>query len=449
MSQALSLKCNICGVQLKSVAEAQQHGEATGHADFSESTEAVLNLQCKICGKPCRSETEKDLHTKRTGHTEFEDRTNESAKAVDTEEEMKQLETEMKEELGLPVKAKGVSDDDKGKGPAEEGGDTEMTDAPPEMVEPEVDQAALDELATMGFPRNRCVRALYETGTSSVEQAVNWIVEHGEDEGIDEPLLVPKGGEPKKKLTKEEARAKAEELRKQMAAKKEKEEKEMERLREQERIRSGKELLKAKKQEEELQLKRNLEARRIEKEEEARAKEKIRAKLEEDRKERRRKLGLPEELTEEEKERERQREAEKAAKAKEEAEKKAAAGLIVKPVTKIEAMRAVLVDIKKCNPGKDEEVTTCFKTLLLYLGNVAKNPDEEKYRTIKLTNAAYLKRVGSMGGQPFLEKVGFTLGEGPEGPVLTLARGDVDMVLINSAGGELNSAISNPFFGVL
>ena len=88
MSQALSLKCNVCGIQLKSVAEAQSHGEATGHADFAESTEAVLNLTCVACGKPCRSETEKDIHTKRTGHAEFVDKTDETATAMDTEGEL-------------------------------------------------------------------------------------------------------------------------------------------------------------------------------------------------------------------------------------------------------------------------------------------------------------------------------------------------------------------------
>lgn len=41
MAQALSLKCDICGTQLRSVKEAQDHGEATGHAAFSESTESV------------------------------------------------------------------------------------------------------------------------------------------------------------------------------------------------------------------------------------------------------------------------------------------------------------------------------------------------------------------------------------------------------------------------
>ena len=58
-----------------------------------------------------------------------------------------------------------------------------------------------------------------------------------------------------------------------------KEEAELERLREKERIRSGKELLEAKRKEDDLKLKRNLELRRIEKEEEQRARDKIRVKL--------------------------------------------------------------------------------------------------------------------------------------------------------------------------
>lgn len=104
-------------MQLRSVAEAQSHGEATGdhlneaalcaasmlsvlvdggqlgtaedlryapganpvpratgHSNFEESTEAVVTLECADCGKPCRSETEQDLHTKRTGHSSFRDK---------------------------------------------------------------------------------------------------------------------------------------------------------------------------------------------------------------------------------------------------------------------------------------------------------------------------------------------------------------------------------------
>ena len=38
---AQSLVCNDCGLQLKSVKEATDHNEATGHADFAESVQKV------------------------------------------------------------------------------------------------------------------------------------------------------------------------------------------------------------------------------------------------------------------------------------------------------------------------------------------------------------------------------------------------------------------------
>ena len=97
---------------------------------------------------------------------------------------------------------------------------------------------------------------------------------------MNEPLLIEdessaaKGVKTVSKMTAEEAKAKADELRRNAAAKKAErllEEREMERLREQERIRSGKELTEAKKMEDELSLKRNIEQRRAEKEEMDRA----------------------------------------------------------------------------------------------------------------------------------------------------------------------------------
>jgi UBX domain-containing protein 1/4 len=58
----LSLRCGDCGAQLRSVEEAQAHAESTNHANFVESTEAVLNLVCSNCGKPCRSHTVRSHH---------------------------------------------------------------------------------------------------------------------------------------------------------------------------------------------------------------------------------------------------------------------------------------------------------------------------------------------------------------------------------------------------
>lgn len=50
MSAAKSYVCNECGLQLRSIKEAQDHGEVSGHSDFAESEEAVLTLVCEECG---------------------------------------------------------------------------------------------------------------------------------------------------------------------------------------------------------------------------------------------------------------------------------------------------------------------------------------------------------------------------------------------------------------
>uniref|UniRef100_A0A0E0K041 UBA domain-containing protein n=1 Tax=Oryza punctata TaxID=4537 RepID=A0A0E0K041_ORYPU len=411
----LSLRCGDCGVLLRSVEEAQAHAEATNHANFSESTEAVLNLVCAACGKPCRSQTEVDLHTKRTGHTEFTDKTMEAAKPIDLE--------------APPPKPAGEAMDVDASASAE----------PQEMVAPEVNKEMLADLEAMGFTTARATRALHFSGNSTIEGAINWLSEHQEDPDIDEPLLVPANtitDANKPSLSPEEMKIKAQELRERARKKKEEEERRMEREREKERIRIGKELLEAKRIEEDNERKRMIEMRRLEKEEEKRAREKIRQKLEEDKAERRRKLGLP---------------PEDPAAAKPSApppveEKKSA--LPVRPATKAERMRDCLRNLKQQNKDDDAKVKRAFQTLLTYIGNVAKNPDEEKFRKIRLTNATFQERVGNLhGGIEFLQLCGFEKLEGNE--FLFLARDKVDKAVLNTAGAELNSAITNPFFGVL
>lgn len=86
-----------------------------------------------------------------------------------------------------------------------------------EFVEPEVDTAAVQALMDMGFGRNRALRAVYCTGSTSVEQCVQWIMDHEADEDLDNPLLVPKSkSQPQdtKPLDPVEAMARLEELRK-------------------------------------------------------------------------------------------------------------------------------------------------------------------------------------------------------------------------------------------
>lgn len=417
---ALSLRCKDCDTLLKSVVEAQAHNELTGHANFEETTVAVTRLVCTECGKSCRTDAEKDLHTKYTGHSAYEDKTGE-AEAINTEKEFQQIKEQATED-------------------ADEGPSKVGSVEPEELVPPVVDQAFLSELRDMGFSENKAVRAIHYAGASSVEAAVNWIVEHDQDVDIDEPLLVPKSkATPKPKLSAEEAKAVAQELARKAKEKREREERELEAQRERERIRMSKEMQAAKRKEDDLALKRNYEARQREKDEAKKAKEKIRQKLEEDRLERRRKLGLPE-LTEEELREERERIE------REEAEKEAKRLAFIKPVAVLEKLRAKLVDMKKSCGDNSEQFKTAANTLTKYLGNIARSPDEDKFRAIKLDNAAFVSRVATVpGAVDFLELVGFTRSD----TLLNMPRDKVNLELLNSAGGELHNAVTNPFFGAL
>ncbi|CAA0819863.1 ubiquitin-associated (UBA)/TS-N domain-containing protein [Striga hermonthica] len=396
----VSLKCGDCGTLLKSVEEAQEHAELTKHANFVESTEAVLNLVCSDCGKPCRSKTESDLHTKRTGHTEFVDKTSETAKPISLEAPKLNDDVSM-EEAGLGS----ISQQE-------------------EMVAPEVSQQLLAELEDMGFPKERAVRALHFSGNSSLEDAANWIVEHENDPDIDKMLLVPVSSKqpqaPKPSLTPEEIKLKQQELRERARKKKEEEEKRMEREKEKERIRVGKELLEAKRIEEENERKRILALRKAEKEEERRAREKIRQKLEEDKAERRRKLGLPVEES-------------SAAKSSAPVVEEKKSFLPVRPATKAEQMRECLRTLKQNHKDDDAKVKTAFNTLLTFAKNVATNPNEEKFRKIRITNANFQERVGKLkGGIEFLELCGFEKMEG--GEFLYLPKEKVDIAVLHSAG---------------
>eukprot|EP00245_Coleochaete_scutata_P014326 TRINITY_DN6061_c0_g1_i1.p1 TRINITY_DN6061_c0_g1~~TRINITY_DN6061_c0_g1_i1.p1 ORF type:complete len:413 (+),score=101.42 TRINITY_DN6061_c0_g1_i1:64-1302(+) len=412
MAGGKSLICGDCGVQLRDAEEAMAHGQTFGHTNFSESTEAVLSLVCTTCGKPCRSSQEKDLHTTRTGHKEFYDKTNEMAAEL---------------VLETPASTSGAA------------GVGDVTDGT-KLVVPTVNEELKLELEGMGFSTAKATRALYYSGASDVEGAINWIIEHESDKDIEEMPMVPEGSSKKPTLTPAEQRAKAQELVERARKIKEEEEKKMEREREKERIRAGKEILEAKRIEEEQERRRIIAFRKAEKEEERRARERIRQKLEEDRAERRRKLGLPPEDPAD------QQKAQEAPPAKE--PEKPKASLPVRPATKAEQMRSTLRTLKQTHKGDDAQVKRAFETLLTYIGNVARSPGEEKFRKIRLTNATFKDRVGKFEeGLTFLKLCGFE--SDSTGEFFVLAQDKVDMVLLNTAGSELDSAIKNPFFGVL
>ncbi|KAK6122804.1 hypothetical protein DH2020_043447 [Rehmannia glutinosa] len=354
--------------------------------NFVESTEAVLNL-------------ESDLHTKRTGHTEFVDKTSEAAKPISLEAPKPKDDVEMDE--------------------AGDGSSSQQE----EMVVPEVNQQLLAELEEMGFPKERAIRSLHFSGNSSLEAAANWIVEHENDPDIDQMPLVPvsskKPEAPKPSLTPEEIKQKQQELRSiidnngflphdthQIG-----------------KNSSGKELLEAKRIEEENERKRQYVIAGL-----GLLYSGVLA-------ERRRKLGLPPDEP-------------SAVKPSAPPVEEKKSFLPVRPATKAEQMRECLRTLKQNHKDDDAKVKTAFNTLLTFAKNVATNPNEEKFRKIRLTNANFQDRVGKLkGGIEFLELCGFEKIEG--GEFLYLPREKVDIAVLHSAGSELNSAINNPFFGVL
>lgn len=59
----------------------------------------------------------------------------------------------------------------------------------------EFNETAMQSLIDMGFPENRVKRALFNTGNSNPESAMNWLFEHMEDADIDDPFVVPSNTE--------------------------------------------------------------------------------------------------------------------------------------------------------------------------------------------------------------------------------------------------------------
>lgn len=354
-----------------------------------------------------------------------------------------------------------------------------------EMAVPEVNKRLLGELENMGFPLAQAMRGLHYSGNSSIDAAVNWLFDHENDPDIDQMPLVPvsinieaydpsyiteqvklkaqelrdracgkkeedetkvererEKDQAHRKKEKEEKKVERETQKYQAHRKKEEEEKKVEREREKERIKAGKELLEAKRIQEENERKRSIAWRKAEKEKENRERDKIRQKLQQDKAERRRRLGLPLDNPP----------SVNNASTLMQKEKNSlpvkSNSLPVVTVTKEEIMRDCLRSLKRNHMDNATKVRRAFQTLLIYVKNVVKNPNEEKFRKIRFSNPAFQDRVGNMKeGIEFLELCGFERVD--EGKFLLLPEDKVDMAVLKSAGNVLDSAITNPFFGLL
>ncbi|KAF3656492.1 putative omega-hydroxypalmitate O-feruloyl transferase-like [Capsicum annuum] len=181
----------------------------------------------------------------------------------------------------------------------------------------------------------------------------------------------------------EQAKLKAQELRERARKRREEEEKKLEKKREKERIHAGKELLAAKRMTQENETRCFEAQRKTEKEEERRATERICQKLQQDMAERRAKLGSSlNSFT-----------SSKSVKTSEQETKNPlvveSAALSGNLATKKEVLMECLRSLRRQHKEEDAKVQRAFKTLLVYVRNIVSNPDEGKFRKIRLSNPAF------------------------------------------------------------
>ncbi|KAL0889917.1 hypothetical protein Bca101_013900 [Brassica carinata] len=285
----------------------------------------------------------------------------------------------------------------------------------------------------------RAAWALHHSGNSSLEAAVNWIVDHENDSQFDKMPVVEFNIEIESPNphdhTAETAQARANELKERARKLREEEETKREREREKERIRAGKEMMETKRIVEENERKRNIALRKAEKNEEKKAREKVMQRVNADKAERKSRLGLPTTST---------------SALVTPLDTKRTLMLSPSPASKAEEMRECLRSLRRNHKEEDPRtMKRAFETLLMIVRNAAKNPDEEKYRRIRLTNRLFQERVGRFKeGMEFMELCGFKREGGSE--FLSLAQQhDEDTSRLRDAAFQLQSAVTNPFFGLL
>uniref|UniRef100_K3YIM6 UBA domain-containing protein n=1 Tax=Setaria italica TaxID=4555 RepID=K3YIM6_SETIT len=321
------------------------------------------------------------------------------------------------------------------------------------MAVPQVDKKMLGELEAMGFPTVRSIRALHFSGNSNLESAVNWLLEHESDPDIDQLPLVPREINIECGDTATEVRNDVQGMRDSMQEQKPEERTETGRQNETSQLEPE---LNADEQEEG-DRKRILALYKQKRDEEGRARGRIRNQIQEDQRERIRaaKDLMEAKRTLEENQRKRMMESriadqEEEKRARERIRQRIADDR-VKPVERVvtsEQLRDCLRTLKKNHKDDNARVTRAYQILLKIIANIVKNPAEERFRRIRLSNPIFKDRVGNLqGGIEFLELCGFQ--RLSASGYLVMPRDKIDVALLNAAGVEIASVMENPYFGLL
>ena len=273
-----------------------------------------------------------------------------------------------------------------------------------DFIKPEVAQ----QLQDMGFSKNVSEKACLFT-QSNLEAAVEWISAHQNDPDFEEPAQIEVSSEPQKpKMSKEEAAIKAKELQEKMRKIHEEKQKEIDREHERLRIQNAKEMAKAREAEKERQAKLFVEQKKKREKEEAEHRRQVLEEIERDKAERMGKKYVPPEQKQ-------------------------------KVYTKEENVQYFIKTIKTVyNPFRAADtLKNCFKTLKIILANIIKNPNEDKFKTIKLSNPNVHERIGKISiALKLLEELGFV----HEDEIMKVTNVDTD--LFNKTIGYLENELS-------
>ena len=274
-----------------------------------------------------------------------------------------------------------------------------------DFIKPEVAQ----QLQEMGFSKNVSEKACLFTN-SNIEQAIEWISQHQEDPDFEEEakIEVSEDQKPKVQMSKEEAAIKAKELQQKMRKMHEEKQKELDREHERLRIQNAKEMAKAREAEKERQARLFVEQKKKRDKEEAEHRRQVLEELERDKAERLGKKYVPPEQKQ-------------------------------KVYSKEENIQYYIKSIKTVyNPFRaGDTLKTCFKTLKIMLNNVVKNPNEDKFKTIKLSNPNVHERVGKISiALKLLEELGFVKND----EVMVVSNVDID--LFNKTIGYLETELA-------
>lgn len=255
------------------------------------------------------------------------------------------------------------------------------------------------QLMEMGFSKNASEKACLFT-SSNLEQAIEWIYEHQNDPDFEEEAQIVKQEEGSQStLTPEEAKIKARELQERLRRNHQEKQKALEEEQERNRVRSIKEMAKAKQLQEEQELRLFVERQKKQKLEDELAKKKMLEQLARDKEERFGKKFDP--YTQ--------------------------VSTSDKVYTKEENIQYYLKTIKTLYPPfrAEEVLKNCFNTLKIIFSNIVKNPNEDKYKKVKLTNPNFHERVGKIN---LAIKVLTELGFVEEGEFMTLKSYDEEIL---------------------